>query len=244
MSDNCTFLHWDSEHWGFGVARFGGDKLTKESAERTLRWCEEEKIRCLYFAASGSCSETLKNAANYGFHFVDVRVDMEVVPTHAPPEAPSGFFCRAAGAEDLAALEKFARVAHHDTRFFKDANFDKAKAAELYALWIARDLREQTVFAAISPGQSDSVVGYLSVNEADGRIGLVAVSPEARGRGIGRHLVASAVAWLRSRGLERVRVATQGTNVPALRLYEICGFRVADVKVWFHRWFDPSDREL
>jgi ribosomal protein S18 acetylase RimI-like enzyme len=54
--------------------------------------------------------------------------------------------------------------------------------------------------------------------------------------------VAYAVAWIQSRGLESVRVATQVTNIPALRLYEGCGFRAADAKVWFHRWFDPSNQ--
>jgi dTDP-4-amino-4,6-dideoxy-D-galactose acyltransferase len=241
MNEDCTLLPWDSDFWGFPVARLNGDLLTGEAAERAVRWCENHKVRCLYFSADGSCRETLKQAADHGFRFVDVRVDMEAAAKEAPPEAASDFLCRKADAEDLAAMEPLARAAHEDTRFFKDANFDAAKAADLYALWIARDLRDHTVFAAVSSRRPNQALGYLSASEAEGgtgRIGLVAVSAEARGRGLGRHLVNHALTWFRSRGHERVRVATQGTNVPALRLYEGCGFRVAEVKVWFHRWFD------
>jgi ribosomal protein S18 acetylase RimI-like enzyme len=71
-----------------------------------------------------------------------------------------------------------------------------------------------------------------------GSLGLMSVAPEARGQGLGRQLVSGAVAWLRERGLERVTVVTQARNVRALRTFEACGFRVADVALWFHKWYD------
>jgi len=240
MAEDCTLLLWDSRFWGFPVGRLHSDKLTKEVAENAVRWCVDHKVRCLYFAAAGTCGETLKLAADHGFRFVDVRIDMETAPRAAPPKAATDFIFREAGAADVAAMESLARSAHEDTRFFKDTSFDVEKAADLYALWIARDFRDHTVFAAVSALQPERVLGYLSASDIDtktGRIGLVAVSAEVRGRGVGRHLVDYALAWYRSRGLERVRVATQGTNVSALRLYEGCGFKVMDVKLWFHRWF-------
>lgn len=241
MGNLCTLLAWDSEHWGFPVARFNESKLTEDSARKAIRWCEEHRVRCLYFAADGTCSETLKVACDNGFRFVDVRVDMESSSLQSSSRAADGARFREAGPEDLPTIEQLARTAHGDTRFFKDANFDRTKAAELYALWIRRDFRENKVFAAVSPGDPEKVVGYASAdasNLATGRIGLVAVSPEARGGGLGKLLVKCASAWCRSRGATTVKVATQGTNVAALRLYETCGFKVADVKVWFHRWFD------
>jgi len=241
MGDLCTLLAWDSEHWGFPVARINGNELTEAAAQEAMRWCEEHKVRCLYFAADGTSAETLQAAWSSGFRFVDVRVDMEanvssvVAPTQGKGE------CREARLEDLPSMERLARTAHKDTRFFKDTNFDRQKAADLYALWIARNFREHKVFASTAADGNQGAAGYATAdidgNEA-GRIGLVAVSPAARGRGLGHCLVDNAVGWCRSHGAKRVRVVTQGTNVPALRLYESCGFKVADVKVWFHRWFE------
>jgi dTDP-4-amino-4,6-dideoxy-D-galactose acyltransferase len=241
MSEACSLLSWDSNHWGFATARINVDRLTADLAEHAIRWCEGRQVKCLYFAADGACAETLENAHSHGFKFVDVRVDMEWTLAGEFPENAVGSVCRVAVPDDLAAIEKLARTAHQDTRFFKDRAFDARRAADLYALWIARDYREGPVFVAVSPVQPDHVLGYLSVGNTDrdeGRIGLVAVTPEARGRGVGRQLVQHALAWLQLRGVKRVRVATQGTNVSALRLYESCGFRAAEVKFWFHRWFD------
>jgi len=239
MSDPCALLDWDSEHWGFPVARLNRNKLTEDLAARAIRWCKEHSVRCLYFAADGRCAETLRAAGNNGFRFIDVRVDLERGLLDDLTDAADGI-CREAVPQDLLAMEKLARVAHEDTRFFKDTNFDRAKAGDLYAIWIARDLRERQVFAAESADKPDCPLGYVSVSiDADriGRIGLVAVNAEARGRGLARLLVQRASAWCRSRDADLVRVATQGTNIPALRLYESCGFKTADVKIWFHRWF-------
>jgi len=184
---------------------------------------------------------TLQLAWRKGFRFVDVRVDMEKVFADGVSDPPESVRCREATREDLPLLEQLARTAHEDTRFFKDANFDRAKSADLYVLWIARDFREHKVFVAASTDVSKSLAGYVSASAVSGqaaRIGLVAVSPEERGRGLGKLLVQHALTWCRSRGAHCVRVATQGTNVAALRLYESCGFKAADVKVWFHLWFN------
>lgn len=241
MDDLCTVLDWDSKHWGFPVARVKGNKLNERSAENVIRWCGEHKVRCLYFAADGTCAETLQAVKNNGFRFVDVRVDMQVGASSVTLPTRNDGECREARQEDLSALERLARTAHVDTRFFKDTGFDRKKAAKFYALWIARDFLENKVFAATTADAPRSVLGYATANMANnetGRIGLVAVSPAARGRGLGHLLVKNTVAWCQSRGAKGVRVATQGTNVAALRLYESCGFRVAEVKVWFHRWFE------
>ena len=67
-------------------------------------------------------------------------------------------------------------------------------------------------------------------------MGLVAVSGEARGAGVGRAAVTALVAGLSSRGARDVSVVTQGRNAPAIRLYEDTGFRTVSVQLWFHRW--------
>lgn len=241
MGDLCTLLSWDSEHWGFPVARINDKRLTEDVAREAIRWCQERKVKCLYFAADGTCAKTLQLTWTNGFRFVDMRADMEKSLCKSIPNQADLIRCREAVEDDLPTMEQLARTAHQDTRFFKDTNFDRTKAADLYSLWIARDFREYKVFAAVSTDNPNKALGYISVSAAGGevgRIGLVAVSPEARGCGLGHLLVEHASEWCRSRGADTVKVATQGTNIPALRLYEKCGFKVADVKVWFHLWLN------
>lgn len=72
--------------------------------------------------------------------------------------------------------------------------------------------------------------------EADGlpvaELLSVAVTPAARGRGVGRALVREVNAEFRRRGVEDARVVTAGDNAAALGLYVAEGYRpVAEIEV-------------
>jgi len=239
VEPNCRILAWDSDFWGFPVGRLDCS-LLREGMERcVLDWCRGEKIRCLYFAADGSDAETLQRAHRAGYQFVDVRVDLEYdYPEVIVAANLSSLVCPVEKA-DLKTLKAIARSAHHDTRFFKDLNFDRSKCAELYEKWIERDFESGHVLGFFPTNRSEAG-GYVNLsneNREIARIGLIAVEESQRGRGCGRMLLNAAMVLAADQGAKKIRVATQGTNVAALKLYEKAGFRVCDVKIWFHRWF-------
>jgi len=197
-------------------------------------------VRCLFFAAGGDCARTLDLAWQERFRLVDVRVDLELKLADRLPGCSADGGIRLAQTEDLPVLEQLARESHRDTRFFKDPGFHQAGAAELYARWIQRDFRENRIFVAFRPATPGSPVGYLTVEDSspgNARIGLVAVEPRVRRGGVAKALVRHALRDLAGRGVEFVRVATQASNLPAVRLYEDAGFRLAETRLWFHRWF-------
>ncbi|MFN9368455.1 MAG: GNAT family N-acetyltransferase [Planctomycetia bacterium] len=235
----CTALPWDSAFWGYPLARLNAPTLTEERVQQALAWCRRHSIRCLTFAACGTCPQTLAVAAAAGFRFVDVRVELER-PVQPCPAGDAAV--RPARPGDRDALCRLARTAHRDTRFFKDGSFARSRAEDLYATWICRDLDAHVVLVWAAPGEPHGIGGYVScaagADAATGRISLLAVDPWLRGRGIGRSLVTAAVAHVARLGADTVAVATQATNVAALRLYERAGFRAAGALVWFHKWFE------
>lgn len=238
----CSELPWDSAFWGYPIARLTLTTLTPERLEQALAWCRERSVRCLYFAACGTCSTTLELAAQGGFRFVDVRIDVRRrVERNVEGSVPAPVAVRAATPGDREALCSLARLAHRDTRFFKDSSFERSRAQDLYAAWIARDLESHAVLVWDEGGEPCSLSGYVSCQpEADaatGRISLLAVNPARQGRGIGRGLLAAAACHVARTGGSRVAAATQATNVRALRLYEQAGFRATTTLVWFHKWF-------
>jgi len=235
----CTPMAWDSAFWGFPVAKINGSRLTDESLRRAQDWAAQEKTRCLYFAADGSDGETLRLASKGGFRFVDVRVDMEKHLSGSIKDQPTALGVRISRTADLIVLKDIARYSHEDTRFFKDMSFDRAQAAELYAEWVERDAREHVILVATMPNNTRSVLGYVTCQlEAlgKGRIGLIAVAREVRGKGLGGELVKAALSWFADKSITMVCAATQACNVPALRLYESAGFKAHETKVWFHWW--------
>lgn len=240
----CTRLDWDSTFWGFEIARLNPIRLSNEDGHRAILWCENNAIRCLYFSADGSDCDTLSVAAREGFGYVDTRIDLETSAfTRRKDSIGAGLFFREATAGDLPTLCDIARRAHTDTRFFKDSRFSKDQAAEVYAKWIERDFAGHTVLIACESGSLSPALGYITCQSEDkdrGRIGLVGVAETARNRGIGSGLVEAGVRHFGNAGKSTVRVATQGTNVAAMRLYESAGFKTEKVSIWFHRWFEPA----
>lgn len=235
----CSQLVWDTQYWGYPVARLNPAKLSPPTLSAAIAWAQEAGVRCLYFLADPSCAETLKLASDGAFRFVDMRIDLEKRDTFGYLN-PAGI--REAVYDDVPRLAAIARVAHTDSRFFKDTMFDRKKAACLYARWIERDFHENTILVAADQGVA-TPTGYVTCQkESDtiARIGLLAVSVDAQGRGIGRDLVRTAIRWSAQNGCRTVRVATQAGNVKALRLYESEGFLTRNVAAWFHRWFDKS----
>lgn len=50
------------------------------------------------------------------------------------------------------------------------------------------------------------------------------IAPEARGRGLGRRLIAEAAAWGRKRGAGYLRLSVERDNLEAVKFYESIGF--------------------
>lgn len=231
-------LPWDTEFFGFRIGRLNSRRLTSESLRSVLAWANAERLRCAYFFAEADSPDTLARAQEGGFKFVESRMELSV-ELAAPAATPTPAAFRPAVVADLPAIEALSRAAHHDTRFFKDANFPATRAADLYAEWIRRDFREHRIF--VVPGAAAGIAGYITC-QADaapgvGRIGLVAVAEAERRRGLGRVLVAGALDWFHRTSCKEARVVTQAANVPAQRVYQSLGFRTAETCATFHRWF-------
>jgi [ribosomal protein S18]-alanine N-acetyltransferase len=96
--------------------------------------------------------------------------------------------------------------------------------------WTARHFLDEieSRFAGplVAVGLRGEVVGYLcpQVVVDAGEILDVAVDPAARGKGVGRLLVATALAWCRRQGAEHVGLEVRVGNVEAIRLYQSFGF--------------------
>jgi ribosomal protein S18 acetylase RimI-like enzyme len=103
-----------------------------------------------------------------------------------------------------------------------------------YAWFLETQLREPDVVILVAE-QNQRVVGYvyaglepLSWKELRGPAGFIhdiVVEEQARGGGIARELIATAIEWLRQRGAPRVMLWTAAQNERAQHLFDAAGFR-------------------
>jgi len=115
--------------------------------------------------------------------------------------------------------------------------------------FFARFLGPNDAGSILGARRGDQLVGYaclyLSASSVEAEdiviLNDLYVVPDARGGGVGRHLIEAAVAYARHREVRRLRWSTAIDNRRAQRLYEQTG---ADRSAWFEYEIvvDSSDR--
>ena len=235
----CRFLEWDSEFFGYRIARLQESRLTEETLARALAWCREQRIDCLYFLADPDPA-TIELAEATRFHLVDVRVTLEAHPRNASTpdkQAPIRPWTPA----DISRLRSIAGACHLGSRFYRDGHFSSERCGDLYSTWIEQSCGAEgtQVFVAEVAGKA---AGYISCHTRgqEGSIGLLGVADEARDRGLGRNLVLQALAWFRDQNTDLVTVVTQGDNIASQRLYQKAGFIARSQQLWYHYWPEGS----
>ena len=244
----CELLPWDTEFFDCRIARVCGDTLKPEQAVQVDEWSRSHRVRGLYFLSRADAPESIQTAEKHGFGLVDIRVTYEraVMPAPVParPDPPVGATIRPVQPDDLPGLQAMARTVYDDTRFFNDSHFPRQRAEDLYSTWITLETQGRAQVVWVAASATDQPLGYVSCHldpaRRKGKIGLVGVSPEVRGRGIGKNLAWAAIDWFGAQGAQEVTVVTQGNNQTAQRLYQQCGFLSRDLQLWYHKWYPFS----
>ncbi len=237
----CTHLSWDSDFFELPIATVSAESLTLEQVAEIDDWCAEQRIACLYFACDVADQRSIQAACAGGFDLVDVRLTFEAATsTLAAREADSGAVVRPALAKDVPQLRVIAAQAHHDTRFYADPNFPRARCDELYATWISNSVHGFADRVLVADG-ADSVCGYVTCHGGrgakSGRIGLIAVAPHCRGRGVGAALLRSAAEWFAANAVATMTALTQVRSISAQRLYQRCDFLTRRAGLYYHKWY-------
>jgi len=89
--------------------------------------------------------------------------------------------------------------------------------------------------------QGDDVAGYCwtevarSHDEPEGRIYMLGVAPEYRGKGISRRLLLAGLALLGSKGLQVSGLTVDSENEVACNLYRSAGFEARSSSLWYEK---------
>lgn len=245
----CQVLDWDSQFFSRTIGRINGHQLAAQDMIAINAWCADHAIECLYFLADSDHAPTIRLAEDNGFRLVDIRVTLQCRTADWQPRAvvsrPSEGCVRPMIPSDVPALQAIARKSHTDTRFYFDGHFPLETCGALYELWIKRSCEGQADHVLVAE-QNGQPVGYFSCHRqgAQGQVGLVGMSAEAHGKGLGQYLTQRAMQWFVEQDVESVDVVTQGRNIAAQRLYQRCGFLIRSVQLWYHKWMqDCTPRE-
>lgn len=238
----CRYLSWDSDFFGQRIARVTVGRLNEVTLRQIQDWCDSHRIDCAYFLAESTDPDTVSLVERARFHFVDIRVTLDMSLGQLSPADPVQSCIRPSKEEDLPALRAIAKVSHRDSRFYYDKNFSESLCDLLYETWIQNSLCGAADVVLVAERYREPV-GYISCHTPSAgtpSIGLFAVADTAQGHGLGTQLVREALRWFARHNASRVTVATQGRNVRSQRLYQRCGFATRSVQLWYHYWTGPA----
>jgi ribosomal protein S18 acetylase RimI-like enzyme len=235
----AVLLRWDTEYWGFRVARIAPHVRSAAQVEDADAWCTDHGVAVAFLLAPIAEFGVVNAAVRLGFDCVDLRCTLARAEAGAGgPSAPAGTRIRAATHADREAMKRIAGGAHRNTRFYADPRFDDGACDELYRTWILNSCDGWAQFVLVATADR-SVIGYVTghCGGEGASIGLLAVDEAWRERGVGAALVRAAVSRFADAKAGPVRVSTQGNNPSVQALYQRLAFTTEALELWLHKWY-------
>lgn len=237
---SLSLKEWDSSILGkpvyaLGIAspegRGGGLERVREELSAALDELRRERRGALVSIRCGSDTLVLTHLLeSLGFRFIECYVELTAeVPVNQDGGGPEGMTIGSHQAGEMAELEALAGRSFEYSRYHADPLIERAAANRSRAEWVGNACRGRAKAVLVARTQG-APAGFLVVMEdrvggrTAGKIDLIAVDRNDRGRGIGKALIGAFFGWCRTAGHEVALVGTQAHNIPSLRLYGAMGF--------------------
>lgn len=166
-----------------------------------------------------------------GFILVDGLIDLnkEIKSTDSFSSAQH---IRRAEDIDIPLLKNLASTVFYLNRLYNDPYIKRESANLFYATWIENSVKKVVADQVFIWEEHDKLVGFITLKN-NGNIPLLGVGESYRGKGISRKLLSHALLELQKMGSKQAMIETQIGNVPAIRSYQSCGFKILDTHLTF-----------
>lgn len=237
---NYQILEWDSNFFGFAVARIIPKKISCEQLQNILIDLKKINVKLVYWATDSADTESHMAAKYLGGYLADEKItysiDLKKIYENniLSPIKVEEYNQQIPNSE----LENLAIQSGMYSRYNLDPNFSKSQFEKLYRNWIINSTNKTISDAVLVIHEKNKIVGMITLVEMaeNGYIGLIAVDSSMRGKGLGKALVRSAISWFKVKGYDKIKVVTQTRNIAACNLYEKIGFSEKKVEYFYHFW--------
>jgi dTDP-4-amino-4,6-dideoxy-D-galactose acyltransferase len=226
-------LAWDSHFFGHRIGRIRiGDPGVDldELADDLVR----SPFDCVYVEVGLTRLDLLGKTCRRLLP-VDIRVELSRAPDPLGTARIDAEELAQWVGEDRSTALQLAEDLSDWSRFSMDPRL-AAHAPALYRMWIHHAFEGRHQALITRSGRRMAALVTYRIDRDVGHIELVAVLPQARGKGLGTALVRDCVATMGAQGAGVATVRTQLRNLAALRMYESAGFRVAATTIVLHWW--------
>jgi dTDP-4-amino-4,6-dideoxy-D-galactose acyltransferase len=236
-------LHWDSDFFGFPTGRVFLEDALKTGAKSLLAHLQNQNIKLLYLFHDLSTEVDSVQKSDLiqimGARLVDARIvygkDLSTISKTSLPETIFEYTLPKATNR----LYDIALESGVYSRFRLDPKIPTGSYDRMYRIWLDNSVNRKIAdMVLVSKDEAGAINGMvtLSTQAETAVIGLIATHADARGKGVGSHLMQAAEHYALQSGKTRLTVATQKANEPACRFYSKAGYQVASEVEVFHWW--------
>jgi len=233
-----TNLKWDSDFFGFNVAKLNTNNIDDAQLKATLNELKNKNYKLIYWSVSPDNYNLNKIAINNKGFLIDKKTTYSTnfkdkfIADNNPNIIE---YTDSVPNQELISL---ALQCGSYSRFKIDKNFIPNRYNDLYSLWINNSLQKRLadiVFVYTNNNNLHGLITLYSVNNI-GNIGLIGVDDNYRGKSIGTELINSAKRYFFNKNIFIMNVVTQLDNKIACKFYEKCGFKIIKIENYYHFW--------
>ena len=245
MSYPIEPAQWDSRFFGFPIGNVElPDNYDKAVLEATLQEARKE-FRLMYVAVRGEGPDSLSLLGNEYPCYTRRLILKKDVPENVEPPDPcikayTSTFCSPA-------LERLAIQSGTMSHFRQDPGL-APHFEQLYLTWINFAVSKELADSIWTWYENGKHLGLATIRSAkqvnpqtgqmekEGRIGMLAVEPEHRRRGVGMNLVRACDYWCSSLNIPVNAVITQKDNASSIAMFSKLGFLRDRESSLYHYW--------
>ncbi|MDD5547602.1 MAG: GNAT family N-acetyltransferase [Candidatus Pacebacteria bacterium] len=235
------YLDWDSKFFGLNIGSCQPGVFSEENQKIFWEEFSKKDFDCAYLFFSHEDKKGADLAFKFGGLYVGEQVVYEMRREDWKGDSSDGksaVLGKISEAEDIQLLS-LARKLSETSRFFMDPKF-RSFAAKMYEIWFEKlkNGKDSIIVAAFD--EEKKIIGFIgcSITGNVGKMDLVVVSENCRGKGIGKSMMRKAMSSLFAKGVEKIIIVTQAENEAANKLYQWADFKLnlSENKKIYHLW--------
>lgn len=124
------------------------------------------------------------------------------------------------------------------SRFLLDYNFSKLEFETMYKMWVDNSISKKIATDVLVYIENQKLLGFVTykIDNKNAHIGLIAVHPNAQGKGIGKKLLARAEHIAQIQHCHVMQIPTQQQNKEACTFYSKQQYNVSSETYIKHYW--------
>lgn len=231
---NISYLHWDSDFFGFSVARIDVGDANETTVARQIERLQNDGVHLIYIF-----SKRLLTIKGFNAYLVDQKRSYLLLnPSNVPTK------CKATVVTNRPEkLYKLAWQAGEYSRYKIDPNISDDIFKRMYSLWADNSVSGQIADYVLACNEDDEYKGFITAKIKNNTlsIGLIATDNKYRGQGIGSCLIQE-IKNIAAQQKLALEVTTQADNLKACAFYEHNGFVVDHQEYIYHVWTNRNQQ--